>query len=84
MSHTIARIRELSDSDLIAEHDRLAQSTVVGVDYYLNELARRDQARQTALLLRYTRILLWLTVIVTLATVVSLAVAVAPFFTCGR
>ena len=72
MAHSIERLRKLSDAELIAEHHRVADYEVASVEYYLNELARRDQSRQAALLLRYTRILLFLTVIVTVATVASL------------
>jgi len=43
---TIEELRALSDDDLITEHDELAGNTVVGTDYYLNELVRRETERQ--------------------------------------
>jgi len=45
MSHTIEKLRAAPDEDLIRLHDQLAESTVAGVAYYLDELRRRDQAR---------------------------------------
>jgi len=43
---SVAELRTLSDDDLIHLHDEQARHTVVGVSYYLEELARRDAARQ--------------------------------------
>ncbi len=45
MSHTIERLRAASDDDLIREHDKVATHMQAGVDYFLDELRRRDQAR---------------------------------------
>jgi hypothetical protein len=45
LSHALRNLRGLSDNELIEEHDRLARTTIVGVDYYLNELSRRDALR---------------------------------------
>lgn len=44
MSYPLRDLRALQTEQLIAEHDRHAQNTVVGVQYYLDELARRDMA----------------------------------------
>lgn len=38
----------MSDAELMAEHDKLAEHTIVGTAYYLEELARREQRRQSA------------------------------------
>jgi hypothetical protein len=42
----------MPESDLIQAHDELAQNTVVGVDFYLDELSRRafNRASEAALL----------------------------------
>jgi hypothetical protein len=45
MAFTVKELREAQDDVLIALHDRLAVNTVPGVNYYLDELKRRDQAR---------------------------------------
>jgi hypothetical protein len=67
----------MSDAELIAGHDHLAGSTVVGVNYYLNELARRDQDRQTQTMLRYTRWITLMTGVIVVATILSLMVSLA-------
>ena len=36
------KLRSLSDEDLIAVHDRQAETTTGGVDYYLDELRHRE------------------------------------------
>ncbi|TSA56838.1 MAG: hypothetical protein D4R45_00230 [Planctomycetaceae bacterium] len=61
MSHTIKELRETSDEQLIIDHDKKADSTDPGVNYYLDELQRRQQNRQT-------KIMLWLTVVITILT----------------
>jgi hypothetical protein len=77
MAETLAGLRSLSDEDIIARHDRAAEHTSVGVVYYLAELGRRDQNRQTEAMLAYTRSIKTLTLIVTIATIVNVLVAVA-------
>jgi hypothetical protein len=37
----------MTDDDLIAEHDQRARNTVVGTDYYVEELDRRSRERAT-------------------------------------
>jgi len=81
MAETLTELRARSDDDLVREHDRLARQTVVGTQHYLQELARREQHRQTDEMLRYTRMMLrytrWvaiMTVVITIATVVNIVV----------
>lgn len=42
MSDTLEQLRGKPIEELIAEHDRFATNTNVGVAYYLDEVARRD------------------------------------------
>ncbi len=76
---TISELRELQDEELIAAHDKIASSTSVGVAYYLDELSRRDQARQTKVMLRYTLWITAMTFVVTVATLIQVAALL-----CGR
>jgi hypothetical protein len=46
MAHELEELRALSDDELVAMHDENAKNTVVGIDYYLNELQRRELSRQ--------------------------------------
>jgi hypothetical protein len=44
MNRSIAELRNTSDDELIRNHDRPPQKPVVGVNYYLEELARTESA----------------------------------------
>lgn len=44
MSHKLRDLQALSDNQLIDLHDEVAQSTVAGVNYYLDEFRRRQMA----------------------------------------
>ena len=76
MAHTWADLKELSDDELIAEHDGSAKNTGVGTRHYLDELRYRQQSRVASKLEGFTKWILWLTVVVTLATVANVAVAI--------
>ena len=65
----------MSDEDLIAAHDAIAAQVSPGVKYYLEELKRRDEQRATESMLAYTLQIKWLTIIVTIATVINLMIA---------
>src|SRR5689334_13180820 len=71
MAYTVAELRTLSDADLIREHDRIAQSTVLGLNYFRDELYRRDQDAQTRVMLKLTRVITWMTGIILVLTVVN-------------
>ncbi len=67
MAHPIAELKKLSDAELIRQHDEQAKHTVVGTAYYVDELRYRQQAR-------LTRVMLWLTIVITVLTgVVTIA-----------
>ncbi len=73
----------MSDEQLIAEHDRAVDSCgTTGIKYYLEELKRREQDRQTRTIIKYTRLMLWLTVLVALLTITNVIAVVLPLF-CG-
>ena len=77
MTRSIRELRDTTDDVLIRDHDVLAESTVVGVDYYLDELARRESARQQARMIKLTYAIAVMTLIVTIATIVNLIVFIA-------
>ena len=77
MSEKLEELRSLPDEDLVARHDALASHASIGLNYYLRELARRDQERQTDAMLRYTRYMTAMTVVILLLTVVNVVVVVA-------
>jgi hypothetical protein len=78
MSHpasakTIAELRDLSDAELIEQHDVLTPSTGVGVAYYLDELNRRVGERQGRRMERLTIVIGLLTLVNVIAVVVDVA-----------
>ncbi|HEU0129751.1 MAG TPA: hypothetical protein VFQ85_02015 [Mycobacteriales bacterium] len=82
MSDKLAELRSRTDEELVALHDAAAEHTIVGVSYYLEELARRDTVRSgdriealTAQVTRLTTIITWLTALNAAAAVVGVVVA---------
>lgn len=80
MAYTLKELREVSDEQLIVEHDLKAQSTDPGINYYLDELKRREQNRQTETIIKYTHRMLLLTVFIALLTIVNVMAVFAPLF----
>lgn len=83
MSRSLSDLGALSDAQLIAEHDEHAKHTVVGTSYYVEELSRRAQERDTKAMQELARAshrlsvrTFWLTVA---STVLSVLAVVAAF-----
>ncbi len=72
MTYTYQQLREVSDDELIAIHDEIATNTFGGVDFYLDELRRRDNARATASNYKLARAAFWLTVANSVLSAVAL------------
>ena len=68
MAHSMEELKKLSDAELIRRHDEEARHTVVGTQYYVDEVRYREQARLTGVMLRLTVAIFVLTGIVTVAT----------------
>lgn len=78
MAYTLRELRGLTDEQLVEEHDNLAGLTRVGINYFLDELRRREQEKQTRLMLSYTHRMLWLTVFIAILTITNVIAVVAP------
>lgn len=86
MSHTIENLRHLSDEQLIKEHDEKAKHTVVGTQYYVDELERRSRNRsdkamhrlavESQKLARRTYIQSWVSVV---TSILALAISALAF-----
>ncbi len=68
-ARTIQELKEMSEADLIEQHDNAAGNTIVGLSYYQDELRYRAQARVASRML-------WLTIVITLATLVNVGVVI--------
>lgn len=73
--YTIAELKRRSDEQIMAAYDVAVGQTIVGADYYLEELRRREQTRVATEMKRFTRWIFWLTLVVTVATIVNVAIA---------
>ena len=49
-----SELSKLTDEELVGRYDAIAESTVVGLAFYREEIARREQARQNRLVVRLT------------------------------
>jgi hypothetical protein len=84
MSYSLAELRSMPPDRLIREHDEQAKTTVMGVNYYLEEIARRDAEAQgarmeqmTSEMARLTAQIRWLTVLITVLTAISTYAVIA-------
>lgn len=76
MAKTYKQLRAMSDADLITNHDEVSKHTSVGLNYYLEEIYRRSQQRQADLMLRYARFMLIFTIVITVLTLLNVAIFV--------
>jgi hypothetical protein len=80
MSQSIEQLRKLTDDEVIALHDTVAVHTQVGVQFYLDEVNRREQNKQTDLMVKFTKQILWLTIFIAVLTVINVIAVIVPFF----
>jgi hypothetical protein len=71
VASTLKDLRALSDDELIRRHDEEAAHTVVGTDYYLAELARRESHKTAEGVARDTTWMKRLTAIITALTIAN-------------
>jgi|GEM_PF-900460 nitrate/nitrite-specific signal transduction histidine kinase len=81
MSLSLKELFARTDEDIIRLHDgiaelddRISKYAIEEVDYCLNELARRDQSRQTDAMVRYTWAITVMTAIMVIATILNLVI----------
>jgi len=55
VAHTLSELRALTDGDLEALYDETAVNTVVGLEWYREEIHRRHLDRQTNAIIGETR-----------------------------
>lgn len=76
MASSLEELKSMTDEQLIEKHDSLAGYTSVGINYYLAEMRHREQSKVADRMELLTRRIWWLTVVVTLSTILNLGVAV--------
>ena len=76
MAHSYHELRELSREALVREYDRVAPSTVFGLSFLRDEVARRDFEEQNAQLVAMTRHIRLMTAVITVLTMVNVVAVV--------
>lgn len=76
MSYTYEKLRRVSDEELIWQHDESAKHTVVGISYFLDELARRDAQKVNNSMLKCTKWITAMTAVMLLATIANVVIAI--------
>lgn len=76
---TYRELLEMSDDELIANHDTIVttQSIGVGLNYYLEALRHKSQEQQNNRMVRYT---LWITIMTAIVTVATILNAVLAYY----
>ena len=82
MALSLSDHRNLTDDELVEKHDAQAKTTVVGIQYFLDELNRRYQERQTQAMLRFTKWTTVMTVVITHATLDNVGLTLAILLQC--
>lgn len=73
-------LANLSDDELVARYNTLASTTVVGTQFYLDELTRRRMSKESARMLTLTQTMERLTWVILILTVINIVVAAIPLF----
>ena len=73
MTLSYQELRDISKQELIARHDAEAKNAAGNVNYYLDEIQRRDASETNRKIQRYTWTMTMLTFVITLATLASWA-----------
>ena len=63
---------------VIALHDSIATDKLVGVQFYLAEINRKEQKKQTDLMVKFTAKIFLLTVFIAVLTFVNVIVVIIP------
>jgi hypothetical protein len=77
---TMAELRGMSDDDLVTQHDRMVTEMgypryVIQLGYYVDELRRRDAARESAAAIRLAKLSLGVAVVAALAALLAVLLA---------
>lgn len=75
MSMPYHELREVSDEELIELYDEKAKHTVVGIDYYANEIERRQTEKSNKTMVECTKAITIMTGVMLLATIANVVIA---------
>ena len=74
------QLAAMSEEELVARYNDLAENTVVGTDFYREELARRQLSRESARMLSLTNSMAKLTWVILALTAVNAGLVLVQVF----
>lgn len=77
---TYQELRKLSKDQLIQEYDNKAVHTEPGLDFYKEEIARRDAEEQTKQMMRINNQMRIMTIIITILTIINVIAVFISLF----
>ena len=80
MAEDIEKLQSLTRKELVESYNKVAQSTQVGLDFWREEIWRRDVEEQTQRMLVLTRQMRNMTIAITVLTVINVAVFLYSVF----
>ena len=76
MSKKYHELMSLTDEELIKLYDAVANNTIVGLSYYIEELARRRTEKSNKLMAKLTIWIAILTAVMLLSTIANVVVTI--------
>ena len=74
MAPTIEKLEAMSDEELRAAYNQVAEHTIIGLEWYREEMRRRIAERQTRALIRLTWAIAAFTVVLVVFEVLALVI----------
>jgi hypothetical protein len=68
----LSELKNLSDKELEKIYDAHTGNTVVGLDFFREEILKREQTRLTNAMIKLTRFIIILTIVQVIATIITL------------
>lgn len=75
MSLSYEQLTNLSDEELIERYNEHAQHTIVGIDYYMEEIQRRETEKSNRIMVNCTKAITYMTAVMLLATIANVIIA---------
>jgi hypothetical protein len=80
MAQSYSELRITPTDELIRTYDKIAPNTVLGLNFYSEEIARRDAAEQTAKITKMTQQMRDLTIVIAVLTLVNAVLVAVSLF----
>ena len=74
MSEKYNDLRSMSMDDLISKYDQLSKNTVFWTKHYYDEIIRRDNEQSTKKIIKLTKWITVMTLVMTIATIVNIII----------